>query len=179
MKGYSHKIITASAAILLGAPAIGVAGATIGSTFPDVDIKLGIPHRTYTHYWPFYVLAMGAIGYVDHTIKMTALGHAGMVALWWCFAGALMHILEDSFTKTGVPWIVPANQARRFSFKLTTTGGVFEKVASLAAVGLVFLKFPPQTWSAGLLHTVKYNTVNMRAGDSVFWHLLSEVRHFF
>ncbi len=179
MKGYAHKIITASAAMLLGAPAIGVAGATLGSTLPDIDIKLGIPHRTWTHYWPVYASGMAFVWYFEHTRHMTPLQHAGMVALWWFFAGALFHILEDSFTKMGVPWIVPSNPKKRFSFGITTTGGFFEKFVVVAAVVAVFMKFPPATWSTGVLNMLKYNTPSMGAVGNEFWHFLNSINHLF
>lgn len=163
MKGYAHKIITASLAALMGAPAIGIAGAALGSTLPDIDIKLGIPHRTYTHYWPLYGICLGTVYYVDKTTKLTTLEHIVMEVLTWVFIGALLHIVEDSFTVMGVPWIVPRDPQRRFSFKITKTGGVFEKLMILVCVGAIYYRFPPESWGQGLLalfNMAKSYTIN-------------------
>lgn len=152
MMGYSHKIITTTTAIIVGAPVIGVAGALAGSTLPDADIKLGIEHRTLTHYWPVYVVSAVAIKMYDLHSSLTPLQHSGLVFGFWMCLGALMHILEDSLTKGGVPWITPYGS--KFSFRLTKTGGVLEKFIMVGMVALLFYVYPPATLGPHVGHLI-------------------------
>jgi inner membrane protein len=98
----------------------------IGSAFPDLDQptaefyrelpasslfgKLLSPlmgtHRMLSH----SIIGMAIIGYLAHLL----FGYLGQIILidmnlaWWAFMlGYLSHLVMDSFTKDGVPWLFP------------------------------------------------------------------------
>ena len=49
-----------------------------------------------------------------------------------------MHLLLDSFTKTGVPFFYPFNK-KYYGFKLIKTGGIEDLCICLLAIMLIFL----------------------------------------
>jgi len=98
MLAKSHRFMAASGAVLLGAPPLGIAAATLGATLPDRIERIGLPHRGISHWpWP-WVLAVW---------MMHAQGTDwGSVLAWW-FAGALFHIGADLLTIGGIPLLLP------------------------------------------------------------------------
>ncbi|RLF16606.1 MAG: hypothetical protein DRN06_05060, partial [Thermoprotei archaeon] len=67
--------------------------ATALSTLPDVDLKLGLPHRKYTHNVTVGVIAGVAVGilFLD-----TSIGFLG--GFLGGFGGVLLHLIGDAFT---------------------------------------------------------------------------------
>lgn len=122
MKPLSHRVITASVAVLSSAPPVGIVGAVVGSTVPDMDLRLGIPHRTWTHWWPLAVFPAILFWFFPFEGILPDV----RTGLFWFFVGAFLHIIEDSTTASGVPLLSP--RGRRFSFRLTKTGGTLEKI---------------------------------------------------
>jgi len=141
VKHLNHRIITAGIALLSGASLPGLAGALAGSVLPDLDIPLGIPHRTVTHCWLPPVMGMGAA-------LILPFSDSGWKAFcFWLSAGILLHIAEDSLTTGGVPLLRPFG--KRFSFRLTRTGGMLEYLLSfgvLAVYGAVLVR-NPEVWT--------------------------------
>lgn len=136
MKHLNHRIITSGIALLSGASLPGLAGALTGSVLPDLDIPLGIPHRTVTHWWLPPAMGMGDALLLGSDSPLRAF-------FLWLSAGVLLHIAQDSLTTGGVPLLRPFG--KRFSFHLTRTGGVLEHLISfavLAASGAVLLRHP-------------------------------------
>ncbi|MHB8369748.1 MAG: metal-dependent hydrolase [Leptospirales bacterium] len=146
MKHLNHRIITTGIALLSGAGLPGLAGALAGSVLPDLDIPLGIPHRTVTHWW--LLPALGA-----STALIIPFSNPEWRAFcFWLSAGALLHIAEDSLTNGGVPLLRPFG--KRFSFRLTRTGGILEYLLSfgiLVAAGAVLVRHP-ELWE-GWIHS--------------------------
>lgn len=151
MTHWSHKLMTSGLAMAMEAPPEGVFGALVGSTLPDIDIPLGIPHRTWTHWWPMYAipaLVMSVIPPVGPASQMI------LSFLKWICIGAMLHIAEDSLTVGGVPVVLPKpitvgpdghpwktgvmklTPRRKFSFKLTKTGGFLEVVLTIVIIVL-------------------------------------------
>lgn len=150
MKHLNHRIITTGVAFLSGASLPGLAGALTGSVLPDLDISLGIPHRTITHWWvpgTFGVFATLIVPFSDPAWKEFCL---------WFPVGILLHIVEDSLTTGGVPLLRPFG--KRFSFRLTRTGGVLEHLISfavLAASGAVLVRHP-EIWEGWIGQTREF-----------------------
>lgn len=119
-----------------------VVGVMAGASAPDWlemvshvgDRRLSlIPHRTLTHWWPVWV---GAALYVwtSHALPWFL-----EVIAFGFIASAMLHIVMDAFSKSGVPFLLPV---RRFGVKLPfyTTGGISEWVWSVVVVSFfVFL----------------------------------------
>jgi membrane-bound metal-dependent hydrolase YbcI (DUF457 family) len=143
----SHIFITGSVAILAGSGPIGLAGAIVGAKVPDLDIPLGISHRTLTHWWAVY-----ASGLFYLTFFTPSLNSSILIFLHWLLIGALLHILEDSLTTGGVPLLTPFpigsksfervgtmrfSKTKRFSFGLTKTGGKLEYIILAIMIAIV------------------------------------------
>lgn len=102
----------------------------VGTTLPDIDIKLGIKHRTITH----SLITCLVLG-----LPLYALNSAvGSVFIF----NYILHLFLDTMTEMGVPWLYPICK-RRFSFKLCKTGGTLDyclMLLSLCAIGEWFSK---------------------------------------
>ena len=157
MKKISHRVITGSLMLAMQSRPEAVIGAVVGSMMPDIDIKLGIAHRTWTHWWPMYAVPMFVITSMDHeNAFQTYMGQEISTLLFWMCVGALLHLLEDSLTVMGIPMItpVPAPEAngvpwltrkRRFSLGITHTGGILEYLIMVIVlvVAVVVIKQNP------------------------------------
>ncbi|MCS6925688.1 MAG: hypothetical protein NZ578_07290 [Candidatus Binatia bacterium] len=114
MLATSHRILAASAAVLLEASLLQTAAAALGATLPDRVEKIGLPHRGISHWpWP-WALAVWTLSTQDT--------HWSALAAWW-LAGALLHIGADLFTVGGIPLVWPNWRVR---WGVIRTGGVGE-----------------------------------------------------
>lgn len=160
MKGINHKIITGGVAILAGAHAPDVLGAIIGSTVPDIDIRLGIPHRTWTHWAPLYAISLGILSMVSPNVfpsfsALSAVDFSTKNFFMWILIGALLHLLEDLPTTSGIPLLSPIGDfdqkgsgflkalrtGQRWTLGLTRTGGIFEYTLSLGMISFFIAAF--------------------------------------
>lgn len=137
MNRFSHKVTTLSLAVLAQAPPEGIIGAVAGSMIPDIDIRLGITHRTWTHWWPIYLGPLVLVSFVFGGEDPLTIPGVALTYWQWFFLGSLLHIVEDSITVTGVPLFLPVSTtgsfsrvgspvpsfSRRFSFLWTTNDG--------------------------------------------------------
>lgn len=136
MMKISHRVITVSATFLSGAGWPVVVGSLIGSTLPDIDLTVGIPHRTMTHWFPLPLSICAA-----SLILPSASGDPHRIfndILLGIGIGAILHIVEDSLTQGGVPLATP--MGKRFSFRLTKTGGQLERIIVLVLIPLTMIK---------------------------------------
>ncbi len=93
--------------IQLGEMGVTLAGALVGSTWPDIDVVIP-PHRGITHtVWPLLLELWLAYG-VFH-INIWAFS-----ALFGFFLGNLSHLVTDAFSKAGIAWFYPFQQYERF-----------------------------------------------------------------
>ena len=94
----THVAIALAAAIpvvnYLSIPYISLLG-VVGATAPDWDFRLGLKHRTITHSLLLLFLSSFLIAYFSINIA----------AVW--FLSYLLHLIADSFTKMGVPFLYP------------------------------------------------------------------------
>lgn len=132
MYGVPHKIITMGSLLLAGAPLEVIVGGGVGSTLPDLDKKIGIAHRTWTHWWPLYILPGGFFLFLLYFRNLDPSSATILRFSLGLVLGGLLHILEDSITKMGIPVFSP--NGKRFSLSLTTSGGVLEKIIALGVI---------------------------------------------
>ena len=93
----------------LNIPFVNIICSYVGSIAPDWDFKLGIKHRTWTHSLLFLILSTFLICIFSFNMSI----------LW--FSGYFLHIVADSLTKMGVPFLYPFIK-NNFGFKLFATG---------------------------------------------------------
>lgn len=96
----------------------------IGSTFPDWDYLLGIPHRTITHSLLALFVSSGVI----------CLFHTKVALVWFICYG--LHLLGDSITKMGVPYLYPWNK-KYYGYKLIKTRGAEDYFIQLLAIAFI------------------------------------------
>ncbi|MBQ8919274.1 MAG: hypothetical protein IJ056_04130 [Acidaminococcaceae bacterium] len=104
MTWVSHSIVT-FATLFVATHNVFIAGcATLGSAFPDQieDAFWKSNHRSYSHWFVLYVAALAFFWTPDMLsvtgVKVWQMGMIEMMRrfLFWFFAGALLHILEDA-----------------------------------------------------------------------------------
>lgn len=142
MQFYAHKTIVAGSLMILGADFIGVASAVFGSVLPDVidkKMSLGIKqlyhgiHRKLFHWWVLYVL--GAI-FCRYWLE----DGIGFYIGYYLCVGAIIHILCDSLTKSGVPFIDPSKSGH--GLKVLRTGSLIEYVIGTCIIaGGIYVRF--------------------------------------
>lgn len=95
----------------------------LGATFPDVDYKIGIKHRTITHSLVVLIATSLLINFFNK----------GIAIVW--FANYLLHLIADSFTKSGVPFLYPFVK-KTYGFKLIRTGDTIDYFIALLSLYL-------------------------------------------
>ncbi len=82
------------------------------STFPDIDLRIGIAHRKWTHNLFFALLSGVVFGYVTYEVGLGFLrGFLG------AFGGVCLHILGDLLTYRAFAPLYPVSN-RKFSLGL-------------------------------------------------------------
>lgn len=117
--------------VLVAAPVIKNTGlisaiGLMGATVPDIDYKIGIEHRTITH--SLLVLVFTAL--------FIYLIHPGTAVVWGLTY--LSHLLLDSFTIAGVPFLYPFIK-KRYGLKKIKTGGDIELYILLLLIYLIVI----------------------------------------
>lgn len=102
----------------------------IGAIAPDWDYYLGIKHRTTTHSISALILTTLSIYWFDSKI-----------ALVW-FISYLSHLILDSLTVTGVPFLYPLVKKRYSLGNLKTRSGedLFIQLLAIAYICFNFLE---------------------------------------
>jgi len=79
----------------------------IGSFFGRIFGKLLGGHRFFTH----SIIGVTVIAYLAHLLLLflqPIMGSVNIDVVWWAFViGILSHLVMDTFTKEGVPWLLP------------------------------------------------------------------------
>ena len=79
----------------------------IGSFFGRIFGKLLGGHRFLTH----SIIGVAVIIYLAHLLLLflqPIMGSVNIDVVWWAFViGILSHLVMDTFTKEGVPWLLP------------------------------------------------------------------------
>jgi inner membrane protein len=113
--------------ITLSTLLLGLLANQIGGIVPDIDqptaplwrnLPIGGPigrvvdrllggHRFITHSL-FGLVIFGVLARLLLNFLSSLLGHTDTGLVWWAFMiGMLSHLIMDSFTKEGVPWLLP------------------------------------------------------------------------
>ncbi len=145
MTGISHSVVTA-ATLFAATHNVFIAGsALLGSTFPD---RIEGPlwqfwHRSYSHWFVLYVAAMAFLWTPD-MLSVTGMqvwqsGILGMIRkfLFWFFAGALLHILEDAICGP-VPFLYPTKRTKVLP-RLFKVGSVGEIIFVIVYCAVLYL----------------------------------------
>jgi inner membrane protein len=98
----------------------------LGSIVPDWDYILGIKHRTYTH--SLLVLFISSVSIL--TLNK-------WIALVWLI-NYVLHLIADSFTKMGTPFLYPWNK-KYYGYKLIKTRGAEDYF--IQALAIAFIMF--------------------------------------
>lgn len=151
----THVAVTYAAALpmLLSTNSLTVGNVIavgIGSIFPDIDhpgsfigqrtrgvsdgIRMVFGHRGLAH------SLVGAAFFLF--VSQFVLAALGLPSIWseWFLVGYLLHMVEDSFSKTGVGWLQPLyNKRIQFGFKKIyySTGEWSETLIFLIACGSI------------------------------------------
>ena len=98
----------------------------LGSIAPDWDLKLGIKHRTITHSLLSLIISTSIIYIFSSSIAIVfALNY-------------LLHLILDSLTKMGVPFLYPFKN-RYYGLKLIRTGGTEDLCICAIAIAFITL----------------------------------------
>lgn len=102
----------------------------LGSVFPDFSEMGVIPHRTYTHFWPLYLVpAMASYYFLQSDgVSMYSLAGLGLSS------GALIHILCDWPYYGGCPLFSPKRKVALFRI---TFEGAGNRVLEYGVIGFV------------------------------------------
>lgn len=123
----THAAIGIAAAISLisyfNVPYISIIG-VLGATFPDADLKFGIKHRTITHSILLLFISSAVICCINFEIGF----------IW--FVSYLLHLIADSCTKMGVPFLYPFVK-KNYGLKLIKTGEAEDIFIFILAVYLI------------------------------------------
>ena len=123
----THTTIAIAAAIptiaYLNIPPVSILG-IIGAMAPDWDFLLGLKHRTVTHSLLLLFISSFLISIYDVNISL----------IW--FISYFLHLVADSFTRMGVPFLYPFIK-KNYGFKLIRTGGAEDMFIFILALFLI------------------------------------------
>ncbi|MGB9886296.1 MAG: metal-dependent hydrolase [Moorellales bacterium] len=133
--GPAEAALVGAAALL---PDVDHPGSAAGRMAPGVShvLRLGFGHRGFLH------SLLGAACTTWAICRLAAL--LGLAVPWQpLFAGYLVHLVLDTFTPGGVPWLWPLGV--RVSVPLVRTGSILER-AVVVPVVLLFAVFGTASW---------------------------------
>ena len=105
------------------------------STLPDIDIRLRIAHRKYTHNIFLATLVAFGIGYLTHVM-----GLGFNLGFWSIFAGISTHLIGDLMTYRGFNPIAPIGE-RNYSLKLFKSSNKEVNNTFLVAGALTYILY--------------------------------------
>lgn len=130
MRWRNHKIVTLSIVYAITGGGVASLSAMAGSVLPDVlEMRGMVPHRTVTHYLPFWLVPCLIMFYVSLTADSLL-----VYVVAFLLSGASFHIIEDALSSGGIPIIHPFGQ--RIGLGLYKTGCLNEEFSVL---GLLIL----------------------------------------
>jgi membrane-bound metal-dependent hydrolase YbcI (DUF457 family) len=137
MVWYNHKLVTLTAVYAVTGGALSAITAASASLLPDVFELGGVfKHRGASH-WPYPYLVVASILYEISCMT---------TSLWPFFAfyllvGASLHLVEDSLSKSGIPWKSPFGPTKGASLYYTGTGSEHILVLVLIIIFLLISHF--------------------------------------
>ena len=105
---------------------------TILATLPDIDIRLEIPHRKYTHNLFFAVFAAIAAGLVAKE-----LGQPFDLGFWSVIIAVTVHVIGDLMTYRGFNPLAPLGK-KKYSLKLFKSSNKVVNMLFLLAGALTY-----------------------------------------
>ncbi len=145
MTGVSHSIVTFTT-LFAATHNVFIAGsAMLGSLFPDKSEGLfwQSSHRSYSHWFVLYAAAL-ALFWTPEALSVTGIQmwrsgilHMSRMFLFWFFAGALLHIVEDAICGP-VPFLYPTKRTTVLP-RLFKTGSVGECLFVIAYCAILYL----------------------------------------
>lgn len=128
---------------------------SLGALLPDIDepesyigrrtrglsdlLHIVFGHRGITHSLLFVALLGLFIVPITSKIGFVSLGI-------WLTVGAFLHIFEDSFSKSGVEWLLPVTE-KTYHLPLYSTGSLVEFLIGVIAFVWLFWGFKNQTFA--------------------------------
>jgi len=135
----AHEITSAAIAYTLCLPLEGIIAVAVGSIIPDFlefVFKFRLKHRGITHFWGLYGIALLVVHYYPFAQPLIA------SLLTWFILGCLLHIFEDSMSKSGVPFCPGIHGHYIKLGELYKTGELSEFFTVLALLsGCLLIKF--------------------------------------
>lgn len=110
----------------------------LGSLLPDIDhpgsflgkrnkIASGLTNKTFGHRGATHSFLGVILVFIGGTfIQFHYLSTSGRYVTFWLIFGYLFHLIEDSFSKEGIPWLWPYKKHCSSKVIYYTTGGVGE-----------------------------------------------------
>lgn len=117
--------LAATIPMILSHP-IGVLG-ILGATAPDLDYMFGIKHRTYTH---------SLMALITSTLLLI------LINRWICLVWGIsygLHLVADSFTVMGVPFLYPWDKKKYGAKKIKTRSAEDWFIQMLAMMFIVYV----------------------------------------
>lgn len=96
----------------------------LGNVVPDWDFYLGIKHRTITHSLLFLLLSTIVISLFNISVSL----------VWFICYG--LHLIADSFTKMGTPYLYPFNK-KYYGLKRIKTRGAEDYTVQFVMILLI------------------------------------------
>ncbi|GIM29602.1 hypothetical protein CPJCM30710_22680 [Clostridium polyendosporum] len=98
----------------------------MGATFPDVDMKIGLKHRGFTHSLLCLFLASYGLWVADRNVAIAFL------------LGYGSHLILDMFTMKGVKLFFPLKCS--FCLKLCKTDGTFDRGLGIVSIVIICVR---------------------------------------
>lgn len=157
MTKLDHILSTTAIGIISHEPVLGILASVVGARIPDLDLAFGIPHRTWTHWWPFYAFpAFFLYDLRDLHIKLWFDIPIGLFLFYMCIGG-LLHLAEDVITTMGIPLMIPNPKSAKLPEPVPVPKGKFgkppEKAPVQQGVGLFRAILTGKRWTLGWTKT--------------------------
>jgi len=160
MKWVNHKAITFSVAYYLSGNIFYSLISALGAVFPDwvegfnySDPNWKKRHRTYSHWWVLYVAILLVTTFIflskfhvdfrnikevviSKTIPLDNIAYLSYSVFFWFVVGCLFHIVQDAFTGS-IPVLSPTKKVNWF--RIVRTGTIWEYIASIVLIFLIFV----------------------------------------
>lgn len=95
----------------------------VGSILPDIDIKMGIKHRGFTHSLPCFIILSYGLFLRDFEVGL------------FFSIGYISHLILDFLTQKGIQLFFPFN--KRFGIKIFKTNGLIDHI--IRYIGIIFI----------------------------------------
>lgn len=160
MEWHNHKFTTAVSVYATTGNLELTIMSTVGSIIPDI-LELGgiLNHRSYTHLYIIYLIPLFTV-YITLNINHYLFFIIGVLI------GCLIHIAEDSLSKSGVPYNI-FDMKKKYALNLYTTHHAseylitFAIIAAFTLVGLLTHNFSQKNFANQIYHVFSYARIRL------------------